>query len=464
MEYCCDHHIILYCLPSHTTHALQPLDIVLFSPLKQAWAKVVASEEFDGRKVTKENFLKIYGIAHLQSFTLGNILASFRKSGIWPLDPTIITAEMMALSTVESMDINAITPIDLPSPVKQCVQYMQSEQHQRLDVQLTNSIPSTPTQSPLTMIQPPLVPPRTPQISSHNSLAPQLSSPRDRTSLSIDPFLDTPSSNQNTHSRISMLFSSSSAAFLLSPTHSSEEPHLPPPVFLKYAATSLIHTPITDSPSPSQEADSQQVHAENEILCSEVSKIKHQYAELEAAMEEKTDMANAQLVLMATAMDRWLEHLAQQLEQKEKQKSKNSFCLRDGKPVVLTNDAMIDAVRRDEAKRLAEADQRAAIKVAMAAKKTAQDGLRVWRKVRSDAWEAAKHDNETLLEQWEADKTSACEKRLAIPPKPHLALQKEVYQLADRIKESDGEVGAHTDDSEPEETNEEAEFWRDDDD
>src|SRR5258705_4199187 len=88
------------------------------SSLKQAWAKAVASEEFDGRKVTKENFLEIYGIAHLQSFTLANILASFRKSGIWPLDPTVITAEMMAPSTVESMDIKAITPIDLPSPVK----------------------------------------------------------------------------------------------------------------------------------------------------------------------------------------------------------------------------------------------------------------------------------------------------------------------------------------------------------
>src|SRR5260221_11401842 len=123
------------------------------------------------------------------------------------------------------------------------------------------------------MIQPSLVPPRTPQISS----------PRDRTSLSIDPFLDTPSSNQHTHSRISMLFSSSSAAFLLSPTHSSEEPRLPPPVCLKDAATSLIHTPIMDSPSPSQEAKSQQVHAENQMLHSEVSKLKHQYAELEPA-------------------------------------------------------------------------------------------------------------------------------------------------------------------------------------
>src|SRR5258708_20336589 len=87
MEYCHDHHIILYCLPSHTTHALQPLDIVLFSPLKQAWAKVVASEEFDGRKVTKVNFLEIYGIAHLQSFTLEKILPPFPNSAILPPAP-----------------------------------------------------------------------------------------------------------------------------------------------------------------------------------------------------------------------------------------------------------------------------------------------------------------------------------------------------------------------------------------
>src|SRR5258708_26981973 len=99
---------------------------------------------------------------------------------------------------------------------------MQSEWHQRLNTHPTNNIPSTPTQSPLTMIQPPLDPPRTPQIPSHNSLAPQISPPRDRVSLSIDPFLDTPSSNQNTHTQISTLFYSSSTAFLLSPTHNSE--------------------------------------------------------------------------------------------------------------------------------------------------------------------------------------------------------------------------------------------------
>ena len=94
------------------------------------------------------------------------------------------------------------------------------------------------------------------------------------------------------------------------------------------------------------------MHAENEVLHSEASKIKCQCAELEAAMEEQTDVANVQLVLMATAMDCLLEQLAQT----EKQKSKNFFCIQGGKPVV-TNDAMINAVRRDEAQRLVEANQ-----------------------------------------------------------------------------------------------------------
>src|SRR5258708_20636789 len=62
-----------YCLPSHTTHALQPLDIVLFSPLKQVWAKAVASEKFDATTLTKENFLETYGIPHLPPFTPANI-------------------------------------------------------------------------------------------------------------------------------------------------------------------------------------------------------------------------------------------------------------------------------------------------------------------------------------------------------------------------------------------------------
>src|SRR5258708_38125140 len=118
IKFCHDNHIILYCLPSHTTHALQPLDVGLFSPLKQAWARAITSEEYDGRKVTKANFLEIYGNAHLKSFTSANILYSFCKTVICPLDQTVITTDIMAISPKESVNIDTVSPIVIPSPVK----------------------------------------------------------------------------------------------------------------------------------------------------------------------------------------------------------------------------------------------------------------------------------------------------------------------------------------------------------
>ena len=36
MEFCLTVNIIVYCLPAHFTHLLQPLDVGLFSPLQKA--------------------------------------------------------------------------------------------------------------------------------------------------------------------------------------------------------------------------------------------------------------------------------------------------------------------------------------------------------------------------------------------------------------------------------------------
>ena len=39
IEYCLDNSIIVYCLPPHSTHLLQPLDVGLFSPLQKYYGK-----------------------------------------------------------------------------------------------------------------------------------------------------------------------------------------------------------------------------------------------------------------------------------------------------------------------------------------------------------------------------------------------------------------------------------------
>lgn len=37
VEFCLSVNIITYCLPAHSTHLLQPLDVRLFSPLQKAY-------------------------------------------------------------------------------------------------------------------------------------------------------------------------------------------------------------------------------------------------------------------------------------------------------------------------------------------------------------------------------------------------------------------------------------------
>ena len=51
-----------------------------------------------GEKVNKENFLVIYGTAHIHALTPEIISSAFWKTGVWPYDPGVITPAMMAPS------------------------------------------------------------------------------------------------------------------------------------------------------------------------------------------------------------------------------------------------------------------------------------------------------------------------------------------------------------------------------
>ncbi|KAJ3993062.1 hypothetical protein F5050DRAFT_1578367, partial [Lentinula boryana] len=37
-----------------------------------------------GEAMSKANFLKIYGNAHIRALTVGTIQSAFRKTGVWP--------------------------------------------------------------------------------------------------------------------------------------------------------------------------------------------------------------------------------------------------------------------------------------------------------------------------------------------------------------------------------------------
>ena len=105
LEYACMHKILVLCYPAHTMHVLQGLDVVVFATVKQCLGKEHdAWEQQTGEKISKTNFLGIYGRAHLHALMPENIKASFHKTGVWPFDPSVVTNEMMALSKETSCE------------------------------------------------------------------------------------------------------------------------------------------------------------------------------------------------------------------------------------------------------------------------------------------------------------------------------------------------------------------------
>ena len=59
---CRDNNIYLYCLPPHSSHITQPLDVGFFSPLKVAWKREVMNynSEHPGATVSKTSFARVF--------------------------------------------------------------------------------------------------------------------------------------------------------------------------------------------------------------------------------------------------------------------------------------------------------------------------------------------------------------------------------------------------------------------
>jgi len=65
LEYARTHMILILCYPAHGTHVYQGLDVVVFSVVKHYWTvERDGWERVKGEKISKSNFLTVYGAAH----------------------------------------------------------------------------------------------------------------------------------------------------------------------------------------------------------------------------------------------------------------------------------------------------------------------------------------------------------------------------------------------------------------
>lgn len=106
-QLCTENDIIPICMPAHSSHLLQPLDVGCFAGLKRAYGKLVDQKMRMGiNHIDKLDFLAAYPIAPMDAFQSNTIQNSFKAAGLVPLN---------AESVLSKLNISLRTPTPMPS-------------------------------------------------------------------------------------------------------------------------------------------------------------------------------------------------------------------------------------------------------------------------------------------------------------------------------------------------------------
>ena len=105
--HCQQNNIITLCMPPHSSHLLQPLDVGCFGPLKQAYGcQIEDLMRMYINHVSKLEFLCAFRAAFFASITKSNIQGGFTGAGLVPYNPERVLSKL---------DIKLSTPTPLTS-------------------------------------------------------------------------------------------------------------------------------------------------------------------------------------------------------------------------------------------------------------------------------------------------------------------------------------------------------------
>lgn len=122
--------IVLYCLPSNTTHELQPLDKSVNRSFEHHWDEEVLNYLSNSleRTLNKVAFNKIFSRTWPKCITQPNITNGFKATGLYPLDPDVIPEDAYAPSilsqrplpeTLQNEIDQPFLPVQVSSPVSE---------------------------------------------------------------------------------------------------------------------------------------------------------------------------------------------------------------------------------------------------------------------------------------------------------------------------------------------------------
>ena len=93
--YCKENNIITLCMPPHSSHLLQPLDVGCFGPLKTAYGKQIEKRIRAGTThIAKEDFFPAFHAAFQEAMTENNVRGGFRGAGLVPMSPERVISQL----------------------------------------------------------------------------------------------------------------------------------------------------------------------------------------------------------------------------------------------------------------------------------------------------------------------------------------------------------------------------------
>ncbi|RAQ98855.1 nucleic acid binding [Stemphylium lycopersici] len=93
IKYCDRHRMLLMIFPPHSTHTLQPLDVVMFKPLSQAYSNELTNHLHKAQSlipIKKGEFFPLFWSTWISPFTESLVLKAFEATGIWPIDANVV--------------------------------------------------------------------------------------------------------------------------------------------------------------------------------------------------------------------------------------------------------------------------------------------------------------------------------------------------------------------------------------
>lgn len=112
VQFCRENGIILLSFPPHTSHKIQPLDVAVFGAFKSALKRTLNNWMINNvnHTVSLNDIGELTSGPFLDAFTPKNIVAGFRKPGVFPFNPNAFKDSDFVSEEADANDFNQNNP------------------------------------------------------------------------------------------------------------------------------------------------------------------------------------------------------------------------------------------------------------------------------------------------------------------------------------------------------------------